>query len=257
MQIQVLNKNINYEIINQEWLDGCRPIIIFLHEGLGSIPQWKSFPKQLSDKVQMPALVYDRVGYGKSDYWDSKLEPDFLHKEAIEYLPALIEALDLPNEYYLFGHSDGGTTALLHASRKPEQLRGIIVEAPHVILEDKSIQGISMARQILKSPTMIKRLDRYQNGRAAQLIDMWTELWLRDDVREWTMLDLIEKIETPMLLIQGENDDFGTFEQLDITASLAKSEYIQVEKLEDCGHIPHLQQQNSVLELSQSFLKKF
>jgi len=110
---------------------------------------------------------------------------------------------------------------------------------------------------MLKSPTLLKRLDRYQNGRAAQLIDMWTELWLRDDVREWTMLDLIEKIETPMLLIQGENDDFGTFEQLDITANLAKSEYIQVEKLEDCGHIPHLQQLNRVLELSQSFLKKF
>ena len=257
MQIQVLNKKINYEILNQEWLDSCRPIIIFLHEGLGSIPQWKSFPKQLSNTMQMPALVYDRVGYGKSDYWDSKLDPSFLHKEATEYLPALIEALNLPNEYYIFGHSDGGTIALLHASNRPEQLRGIIVEAPHVILEDKSIKGISMARQMLKSPAMIKRLDRYQNGRAAQLIDMWSELWLRDNVREWTMLDLIEKIETPMLLIQGENDDFGTFKQLDITANLAHSEYIQVEKLKNCGHIPHLQQQEVVLDLSRSFLKKF
>jgi len=257
MQIQVLNKKINYEILNQEWLDSCRPIIIFLHEGLGSIPQWKSFPKQLSNIMQMPALVYDRVGYGKSDYWDSKLDPDFLHKEANEYLPALIDALDLPNEYYIFGHSDGGTIALLHASSLPEQLRGIIVEAPHVILEDKSIEGISMARQILKSPTTIKRLDRYQNGRAAQLIDVWSGLWLRDDVREWTMLDLIEKIETPMLLIQGENDDFGTFEQLDITANLAQSKYIQVEKLNNCGHIPHLQQQKLILDLSRSFLKKY
>ena len=222
MQIEVLNKNINYEILNSEWLDECRPLIIFLHEGLGSIGQWKSFPKLLSDAMQMPALVYDRVGYGKSDYWAEKLKPDFLHKEAVEYLPALINALDLPNEYYLFGHSDGGTIALLHASSLPTQLRGIIVEAPHVILEETSIQGISMARQMLEIPAMIKRLDRYQSGRAAQLIDDWTNLWLRADVREWEMLSLIKKITTPMLLIQGDQDDFGTFQQLDITAKLAK-----------------------------------
>jgi len=257
MQIKVLNHNINYEFINQDWLDECRPIIIFLHEGLGSIGQWRGFPKLLSDAMQMPVLIYDRVGYGKSDYWDEKLRPDFLHKEAVEYLPALIEALDLPNEYYIFGHSDGGTIALLHASSHPEQLRGIIVEAPHVILEEQSIQGISMAREMLKLPAMVKRLDRYQSGRAAQLIDAWSGLWLRADVREWEMLSLIKKIETPMLLIQGDQDDFGTFEQLDLTARLAQSEYIQIEKLNDCGHIPHLQQQDVVLELSKIFLKKF
>ena len=256
MQIKVLDKNINYEIINQTWLEGCRPIIIFLHEGLGSIAQWKSFPKQLSDAVKMPVLVYDRVGYGKSDYWSHKLSPDFLHKEAVEYLPALLQALDLPNEYYVFGHSDGGTIALLHASSCPEQLRGIIVEAPHVVLEEQSIAGISMAREMLKLPAMIKRLDRYQSGRAMQLIDAWTELWLRDDVRAWEMLSLIKKIETPMLLIQGDQDDFGTFQQLDIVNKLAKSTYVQVEKLENCGHIPHLQQQSTVLDLSVSFLKK-
>ena len=193
MQIKVLNHNINYEFINQDWLNECRPVIIFLHEGLGSIGQWKSFPKLLSDAMQMPVLIYDRVGYGKSDYWDKELSPDFLHKEAVEYLPALIESLDLPNEYYIFGHSDGGTIALLHASSRPEQLRGIIVEAPHIILEEQSIQGISMARETLKLPAMLKRLDRYQSGRAAQLIDAWTGLWLRPDVRKWEMLSLIKR----------------------------------------------------------------
>ena len=104
---------------------------------------------------------------------------------------------------------------------------------------------------------MVKRLDRYQNGRAAQLIDAWTGLWLRPDVREWEMLSLIKKIEAPMLLIQGDQDDFGTFEQLDLTARLAQSDFIQIEKLNDCGHIPHLQQQEVVLELSKMFLRKF
>ena len=257
MQIKVLNHKINYQIINQDWLDECRPIIIFLHEGLGSIGQWKSFPKLLSNAAQMPTLVYDRLGYGKSDYWDKSLTDDFLHKEALIYLPALIEALDLPNEYYVFGHSDGGTIALLHASARPKQLRGIIVEAPHVILEDQSIQAIRMAREMLKLPEMIKRLDRYQSGRAAKLVDEWTALWLRDDMRQWEMLSLIKKIESPMLLIQGDLDDFGSFEQLDITAQLAQSDCIQLEKLKDCGHIPHLQQQSLILHLSKEFLKKF
>ena len=257
MQIKVLNKNINYEILNSEWLEECRPLIIFLHEGLGSIGQWKSFPKLLSDSMQMPALVYDRVGYGNSDYWDGPINPDFLQKEALEYLPALLNELDLSNEYYLFGHSDGGTIALLHAASRPEQLRGIIVEAPHVILEEQSLQGIRSARKLLKMPDMLARINRYQNGRAAQLIDVWSELWLRDDVRNWEMLSLLKQITTPMLLIQGENDDFGTFEQLDITAKLAQSDYIKVEKLVSCGHIPHIQQQEVVMSASISFLKLF
>ena len=257
MQIEVLNKKINYEILNQDWLEDCRPLLIFLHEGLGSIGQWKDFPQKLSDKVKLPALIYDRVGYGGSDDWDEEISPDFLHKEAAEYLPALLEALDLPNEHYIFGHSDGGTIALRYAAEQPSQLRGIIVEAPHVFLEDKSLQGIRTARLMLRKPEILERLNRYQNGRAAQLIDAWSGLWLRDDVRDWEMLEFLPKIECPMMLIQGDDDDFGTFKQLDVTADLARSDYIQVEKLTDCGHIPHLQQQEKVLKLSVDFLKKF
>ncbi len=254
MQIHILNKNINYEILNSQWLEDCRPLLVFLHEGLGSIGQWKDFPKLLSDAVKLPAIVYDRVGYGDSDDWDGPISPDFLHKEAIEYLPALLQALGLTNEYYLFGHSDGGTIALRHAVDNPKQLLGIIVEAPHVFLEEQSLQGIRSARLMLRKPEILERLNRYQSGRAAKLIDAWSGLWLRDDVRNWEMVSLLEKITTPMLLIQGENDDFGTYEQLDITARLAHSESIQVEKLKDCGHIPHLQQQEIVLKLSYEFL---
>jgi pimeloyl-ACP methyl ester carboxylesterase len=257
MQIKVLNKNINYEILNSDWLEDCRPLLIFLHEGLGSIGQWKDFPQLLSDEMKLPALVYDRVGYGGSDDWGGKINPDFLHREAVEYLPALLEVLDLPNEHYVIGHSDGGTIALRYAAEQPSQLRAIIVEAPHVFLEDQSLQGIRTARLMLRKPEIIERMNRYQNGRAAQLIEAWSGLWLRDDVRDWEMLEYLPKIDCPMLLVQGENDDFGTFKQLDITADLAQSKFIQVEKLEDCGHVPHLQQQDIVMNLCRAFLKKF
>ena len=257
MQIKVLNKNINYEILNSDWLEDCRPLLIFLHEGLGSIGQWKEFPKLLSDKMKLPALVYDRVGYGNSEDWDETINPDFLHKEAVEFLPALLEALDLPNEHYVFGHSDGGTIALRYAAEQPSQLRAIIVEASHVFLEDQSLQGIRTARLMLRKPEIIERMNRYQNGRAIKLIEAWSGLWLRDDVRDWEMLKYLPNIDCPMLLIQGEDDDFGTFKQLDITADLAQSDFIQVEKLKECGHVPHLQQQDIVMDLCRVFLKKF
>ena len=257
MTIKLFDKNINYEIVHPEWLEECRPLIIFLHEGLGSIGQWKDFPFLLSDRMRLPALVYDRVGYGASDWWDGEPGPDFLHKEAFEYLPELLKALDLPNEYYLFGHSDGGTTALLHAATQPESLRGIIVEAPHVILEEQSLAGIRKARLMLRKPDILSKLDRYQSGRAARLVDAWTNLWLRDDVRNWQMLDLLPKINCPLLLIQGDDDDFGTFYQLDITAEKVSSEFVRIEKLKDCGHIPHLQQQEKVLQFAEDFLLRF
>jgi pimeloyl-ACP methyl ester carboxylesterase len=257
MKIKVLDKQINYQIIHPDWLESCRPLLIFLHEGLGSIGQWKDFPEKLSAQMKLPALVYDRVGYGASDFWDGPISYDFLHREAMEYLPELLKALDLPNEYYLFGHSDGGTAALLHAATQAESLRGIIVEAPHVILEEQSLSGIRKARLMLRKPDLLERMNRYHNGRAGQLIDYWTSFWLRDDVRDWQMLDLLPKIECPVLLIQGDNDDFGTFRQLDLVAERVRSDYVRVEKRSACGHIPHLQQQDWVLEVSKEFLSKF
>jgi pimeloyl-ACP methyl ester carboxylesterase len=131
------------------------------------------------------------------------------------------------------------------------------VEAPHVLLEEQSLAGIRKARLMLRKPDLLERMNRYQNGRAAQLIDYWTGFWLREDIREWQMLNLLPKIECPVLLIQGDEDDFGTFRQLDLVAGHVHADYVQVEKLNSCGHIPHQQQQELVLELSRNFLSKF
>lgn len=257
MQTKVFNRTINYQIHHPQWIKEGRPLIIFLHEGLGSIGQWKGFPEFLSNAAQLPALIYDRFGYGQSADWESPISPDFLEKEALIYLPELLKVLDYNNEYYLFGHSDGGTIALRHAAENPSKLLGIIVEAPHVFLEDQSLQGIRMARTMLRKPGLLDRMNKYQNGRAAQLIDQWTQLWLRPDLREWQMIDLLPQIDVPMLLIQGEHDDFGTFEQIDITAKLANTENVEVKKLADCAHIPHLQQHEIVLNASARFLQNY
>ena len=252
----ILGKKINYEFFHKELLQLDKPLIVFLHEGLGSIGQWKGFPEKLAKASSLPALVYDRVGYGQSDYWDSELDPYFLQKEAVEYLPKLLENLNISNSYYIFGHSDGGTIALLHAATKPKNLLGAIVEAPHVILEEQSLQGIRMARSLLDQKDMISRMNRYQGGRASQLIDAWTSLWLREEIRDWQMLDLLKKVECPLLLIQGDQDDFGTIKQLELVQEYSSSKSIILEELSPCGHIPHLQQQEIVLKLCHRFIDK-
>ncbi len=252
----VLGKNIHYQLIGEEWIKEGRNLLVFLHEGLGSIPQWKQFPEKLSAELQLPALVYERVGYGQSDYWEGPLSGKFLHFEALVMLPELLSSLGFANKIIIFGHSDGGTIGLIHSSQAMPQLLGAIIEAPHVMLEQHSLNGIRKARELLEKPDVIKVMNRYQSGRAYDLVDRWAGLWIKGNPDDWDAQGLLKQIKTPLLLIQGENDDFGTYAQIDKVADEAQSEIIEVAKLDNCGHIPHLQQQEKVIKLTRNFIEK-
>ena len=256
MQINILGNNIHYSIIGEEWLKEGRDLLVFLHEGLGSIGQWKNFPEKLSSELQLPALVYDRVGYGKSDYWKGKISSKFLPFEALAMFPSIIEELNITNNIIIFGHSDGGTIGLIQCSNPIPSLKAAIIEAPHVIFEDHSMEGIKKARKILDSPEILKAINRYHFGRAEKLIDDWTSFWLNSKAEDWELLEELKRVNTPILLIQGEEDDFGTFKQIDTIENLVKSHIIDIQKLENCGHIPHLQHQNTVIKLTKDFLLK-
>ncbi len=256
MITKVLGKNINYQLIEQQWIDEGRDLIVFLHEGLGSIPQWKNFPKSLSERLQLPALVYERVGYGQSDPWMGPLGTKFLHFEGLIMLPELLKALGFKNSIFIFGHSDGGTIGLIQSSEAMPELLGAIIEAPHIMLEQHSLAGIAKARTMLNNPEILKVLDRYHQGRAANLIDTWSSHWLKANTKDWDATQELRKIKTPLLLIQGDNDEFGTYEQIDRIAREAQSTLIEVAKLKDCGHIPHLQQTEKVLELCETFVQQ-
>ncbi len=251
----VLGKNIHYQIIDSKLIGEGKPLLVFLHEGLGSIPQWKDFPRKLSDKLQLPALVYERIGYGQSDYWLGNISDKFLHFEALIMLPELLQSLRIDNKIIIFGHSDGGTIGLIQCSQPMPQLLGAIIEAPHVIFEQHSINGIAKARTMLNKKELIRVMDRYHNERAAKLIDDWTSYWLNADPKVWEVGDELKKINIPLLLIQGDNDEFGTYKQIDIIANEVNSNIVEIAKLLDCGHIPHLQQMDKVLELTDDFIK--
>lgn len=256
MFVSVLGKNIHYQIIEKQWVGEGRPLLVFLHEGLGSIPQWKNFPTKLSERLQLPALVYERVGYGESDYWQGPLSSKFLHFEGLIMLPELIKSLGFHNNIIIFGHSDGGTIGLIQSSQPMPQLLGSIIEAPHVMFEQHSRNGIAKARTMLEKEELIRIMDRYHSGRAAKLIDAWTAHWLNANPKEWEAGDELRKIEIPLLLIQGDDDEFGTYDQIDKVANEAKSKIIEVAKLPECGHVPHLQQMEKVMQLTENFIQK-
>jgi len=256
MFISVLGKNIHYQLIEKQWIEEGRPLLVFLHEGLGSIPQWKNFPAKLSERLQLPALVYERVGYGQSDDWQGPLSAKFLHFEGLVMLPKLLTNLKIDNNVIIFGHSDGGTIGLIQDSQPMPQLLGAIIEAPHVMFEQHSLDGIAKARTMLDKKELIRIMDRYQSGRAAKLIDAWTSHWLNANPKEWEAGDELKKIEKPLLLIQGDDDEFGTYDQIDKVANEAQSKIIEVAKLPECGHIPHLQQMEKVMQLTENFIQK-
>ena len=258
MKINIKGFNINYDIVNNDLLNVGNDLLVFLHEGLGSIPQWKGFPKIMANKMQLPALVYERIGYGESDYWtDGKIKSKFLHYEANTILPALIKELGISNKIILFGHSDGGTIALIHASDALPQIKAAIIEAPHILLEQHSLNGIRKARAILNNDKIVNIMNRYHQGRAAMLIDEWTAHWLEANSNDWDTTELLRKITIPLLLIQGENDDFGTFLQIDKVEEYCNSEFVKVEKLKNCGHVPHLENQDVILSTVYDFINNY
>jgi pimeloyl-ACP methyl ester carboxylesterase len=247
---------IDHRKIHYKWINRCsctinRHVLVFLHEGLGSIGQWKVFPEQLCSKLQMQGLVYEREGYGQSSFWKEQIPEDYLAIEGQEVLPKLLTKLNI-EKYILFGHSDGGTLALYHAAIHPKGLKSMIVEAPHVIIEDFTYQALKQV-QGHPDPTFAQRLDKYHYGRASKLIHWWSSYWLRPKFAQWNMVDELQKIDTPALLIQGDQDHFGSFKQLDTVEKYNQNKSEQL-RLKECGHIPHLEKKEAVLAASISFL---
>lgn len=252
MFINIEHRKIHYHWINRKPSTEKGPSIIFLHEGLGSIAQWKTFPEELCQLTGFQGLVYEREGYGNSSFWPEGIPEDYLAIEAEFVLPAVLEKLNI-KKYFLFGHSDGGTLNLYHAAKNPKGLILMVVEAPHVIIEDTTVGALTSVMH-LEDPTFIGRLDKYHHGRASKLLNNWTSYWMRPKFANWNMIETLKTIETPTLLVQGADDNFGTFEQLETIKKYSPAK-IQELRLDECGHIPHLQQKELVLSATNDFFK--
>ncbi len=228
------------------------PAMVFLHEGLGSISMWRDFPQQVADATGCEAVVYSRIGYGRSDPATTRRTPEYLHEQGLAVLPELIAGLGLEKPI-LFGHSDGGSIALIAAGATPTPLSGIIVMAPHVMVEDVTLAGIREARAVFERTDLGARLARYHND-ADAVFRAWVDIWLDPAFRGWDIQALLPAIRCPVLAIQGEDDEYATMAQIDLIAAAAAD--VELCKLADCRHSPHKDQPQAVIDATAAFVAR-
>lgn len=228
------------------------PAMVFLHEGLGSIAMWRDFPQQVADATGCEAVVYSRIGYGRSDPATARRTPAYLHEQARAALPELIAGLGLEKPI-LFGHSDGGSIALITAGATPTPLSGIIVMAPHVMVEDVTLAGIREACGVFARTDLGARLARYHND-ADAVFRAWVDIWLDPAFRDWDIQALLPAIRCPVLAIQGEDDEYATMAQIDLIAAAAPD--VELCKLADCRHSPHKDQPQAVIAATAAFVAR-
>jgi pimeloyl-ACP methyl ester carboxylesterase len=231
------------------------PWLVFLHEGLGSLSMWRDFPARLCAACGVRGLVYSRPGYGRSTPrpHDQRWGVDFMHRHAHDVLPALLDALDAPPTYALFGHSDGGSIALIHAGDQPERVSRAIVLAPHIIVETLSVASIAATRETYLSTDFKDKLARH-HGDVESAFWGWNDIWLDPDFARWSIESLLPRIRCPVLAIQGENDEYGTMAQIDGIADALPAGQCRLLKLADCRHSPHRDQPQAVIDATRAFL---
>ena len=247
-------RKLEYELIAPE--RSASPTIVFLHEGLGSVALWRDFPDRLCDAVGRSGLVYSRYGYGRSEpLTDWKDEPrgvDFMHDEAIHPLPELLDRLEI-DAPVLLGHSDGGSIALLHTALTKRPVTALVLMAPHVLVEDVSIASIEAAKVTYETTDFRDKLARY-HADIDSAFRGWNDIWLDPDFRSWNIESVLPAIRCPILAIQGEDDEYGTMQQIERIETGATNTRVELVKLADCGHSPHRDQPDAVIAAVRRFL---
>lgn len=217
--------------------DSPHPPVVFLHEGLGSVSLWRDFPERFCAAHGFTGLVFSRYGYGNSTPrpHDERWAPDFMHRQAREVLPALFAQLGLERPW-LFGHSDGASIALLAASHLGDALSGIVVAAPHIVVEDVTLAAIRAARAAYLDGPLRDRLARH-HADVDSAFWGWNDAWLDPAFRDWNIVEDVARIRIPVLAIQGEDDEYGTLEQVrGIERAVPGAELLVIPH---CGHTPH------------------
>lgn len=228
--------------------------LVFLHEGLGSVGMWRDFPDALCARLGMDGLAWDRWGYGLSEPFDRPRTVRYLHDEAWDALPEVLNAAGV-GRAVLVGHSDGGSIALLFAARFPELTAAVISEAAHVFVEEITLDGIRAAVRAFAGTDLRQRLVRHHREKTDRVFSAWADCWLSPPFRGWNIEQDIRGITAPLLLIQGEADVYGSIAQLDAIEAAAKGP-VERAMLPGCGHVPHRERRDEVLELMVGFVER-
>jgi pimeloyl-ACP methyl ester carboxylesterase len=248
--VTVCSHPIEYERVAVTRAD--RPTLLFLHEGLGSVAMWRDFPSRVAHATNCNALVYSRYGYGNSEPLREPRTVSYMHDEALATLPELLDqlAIDRP---ILVGHSDGGSIALIHAGGARHSVGGLVLMTPHVLVEDISIASIAAAKVTYETGDLRAKLARY-HADVDSAFWGWNRIWLHPDFRRWNIEDYLPRISCPVIAMQGEDDEYGSMEQLArIGRQVADVELLT---LKDCRHSPHRDQPEAVIEAITFFVDR-
>lgn len=240
-----------------KWYPGTvreAPTLVLLHEGLGCVKMWRDFPEKLAQTTGCPAFAYSRQGYGHSAPCTLPRPLDYMHREALEVLPEVLNAAGI-GDHILIGHSDGGSIALIHAGGHASAgLRGLITMAPHVFCEELSVRSIMQGKQAFIDGGLRSALTKYHHDNTDCAFWGWNDVWLDPDFLQWNIEEYLPNIRVPQLILQGEEDQYGTVAQVQAIMRQTGAP-TELRMLANCGHSPHKDQQLLSLELMKGFLK--
>ena len=242
--------------LEYEWVgtgQSGRPVLVFLHEGLGSIRQWRDFPRKVAEAVGCRALVYDRYGYGQSDVLaEPRRSVKFMHDEALLSLAEFLSCLKVENPV-LVGHSDGASIALIHAGAG-HPVRGVVALAPHVFIEPICISSIVEAARTFETTDLPEKLGRYHRD-AKKTFYGWADVWRDPAFKGWDITEYLPGIRCPVLALQGRDDEYGTMAQLEAIKKQVRGP-CEVLELAECGHTAFRDQPEKTLSAVTAFIDR-
>ena len=224
------------------------PILLF-HDSLGCVQLWRDFPQQLCTETHRMIIAYDRRGFGQSDASDVQLSTDFIQQEAL-VAAELLDQLGI-SQVIALGHSVGGGMAVSFAAQYPFKCVAVITEAAQAYIEQKTLDGVSDAKQMFQQPEQLQKLKKYHAEKAQWVLDAWTETWLSPAFRNWTLDNDLKALQTKLLAIHGHNDEYGSLAQPE---RLAKYTDAELHLIEACGHVPHREKPQLIVQIIKEFV---
>lgn len=230
----------------------AEPPILLLHDSLGCVQTWRSFPALLAQASGRTVIAYDRAGFGQSSELTQQLTPDFTTREAQDTIPRLLDLLAM-QEFIACGHSIGGGMAIEAAAQWPARCRGLITMAAQGFVEDKTLQGIRSAQQSFQNPDVFSRLEKYHGAKARWVLSAWVDTWLSPAFAHWSLSDALPRVTCPSLVIHGDQDEYGTTQFPDMICATVRGPTTKL-ILHGCGHSPHRERRDDVLRAISDFL---
>jgi pimeloyl-ACP methyl ester carboxylesterase len=229
------------------------PTLVLLHEGLGCVAMWRDFPRRLAEESGYGVLVYSRPGYGRSDAVPLPRSLDYMYREALDVLPAILDQAEI-RKAILIGHSDGASIATIYAgSRQDFRIRGLILIAPHFFAEEEGLREVEAARAAYESGDLRQRLGRYHGSNVDIAFWGWNRAWLDPAFRDWRIDDTLAYIRVPILIIQYLEDPYGTVAQIQAAEREATCP-VEVVMLAGAGHSPQLDDADATLQAIAAFV---